>query len=386
MSSEYWTKEQLYFDGDRYFIDLLNAIERARTSVFLETYIFNPDPLGQKIEDALIRAARRGVYVRLLVDGIGAAKWIEKRNPEFERSGAVFRVYHPVFFAKIASQLLSEFGRKKSSAATNLFSRLNRRDHRKVCVIDHERAFVGSLNISADHCASLVGTRAWRDTGLQVEGEGVYDLIVAFDHAWLRSQSPDGRRRWKDTLLRIPRLARPMSDLVRLNYTHKLRKRNSKDLKRRLRNAKTRVWLTNAYLAPSAPLVRRITQAAERGVDVRLLVPRNSDVFFMPWVANANYVPLLKAGVRIYEYLPRFLHAKSILIDGWAIAGTSNLNRRSAFFDFEVDLVLTSTDGLKELEAQFERDLKSSEEVRQARGGLASLLGRFFGFVFKRYI
>lgn len=382
---ERWTSERLYFEGDAFFADVFEAIDRAKSSIHLETYIYDPDTLGERFEKALIRAASRGVSVRLLVDGIGAARWIERRHPDLERSGVLLRVYHPVALSKVARDLIARWGGKRTTQP-NLVSRLNRRDHRKICVVDETIAFVGSLNVSSVHCTSLVGDQAWRDTAMRVEGTGILDLVLAFDHAWLRSHTADGKRRWKDTILQLARRTRAMSPIVRLNYTYKLRRKNSREFKLRLKRAKTKIWLTNAYLSPSAPLVRQITQAAERGVEVRLLVPRKSDVFFMPWVATSNYAPLLKSGVRIFEYLPRFLHAKSVMIDNWSTVGTSNLNRRSAYFDFEVDLVVTDPERLRELEEQFHRDLEVSEEVRVARGGLTAWLGQLLTFLFKRYL
>jgi cardiolipin synthase A/B len=365
-SVERWTNEKLYFDGDAYFADVLAAIESAKSSVHLETYIYDADALGERFEQSLTRAALRGVRVRLLVDGIGAARWIERRNPALEKSGVLLRVYHPVVLSKVVRQFFAKLGGRRSNHQPNLLSRLNRRDHRKICVVDESCAFVGSLNISSLHCASLVGSRAWRDTGLRVEGPAILDL------------------------LQLTRRTRAMSSLVCLNYTLKLRRKNSKEFKSRLKHSTQKIWLTNAYLSPSAPLVRHITQAAERGVEVRLLVPRKSDVFFMPWVATSNYAPLLKSGVRIFEYLPRFLHAKCVIIDGWSTIGTSNLNRRSAYFDFEVDLVVTDPDRRRELEEQFHRDLELSEEVSQTRSGwkawLGVWLGWLFTFLFKRYL
>ena len=385
---ESWTSEHLYFDGDSYFAAVEKAIAEAKTSLLVETYIYDPDILGERIEQALTRASHRGVYVRLLVDGIGAARWIDRNHDAFNATGARFRVYHPIAFSKVASAFLSNFGFRKHESAKSFFSRLNRRDHRKVIVVDEKVAFVGSLNISMVHCQSLVHEKAWRDTGVRVEGDAIRDLIIAFDSAWIRSHGSNGKRRWSESLLAPfqPLKTRPFSPLVRLNYTRSLRRRNARDFKTRLLTSTTRVWLTNAYLAPSAPLVREISAAAERGVDVRLLVPQKSDVFFMPWVAASHYAPLLKSGVRIFEYLPRFLHAKSVMIDDWSTVGTSNMNRRSALYDYEVDLVLTNPESTRCLEEQFHLDCSTAEEIRQARGGITAFLGRLFAVVFKRYI
>jgi cardiolipin synthase len=174
--------------------------------------------------------------------------------------------------------------------------------------------------------------------------------------------------------------------LVRLNVTLPQRRRVFADFIRRLRSAKHRIWITNAYLAPSPTLIRTLTRAARLGVDVRLLVPRESDVFFMPWVATVHYALLFAAGVRIYEYLPRFLHAKSVIIDDWATIGTSNLNHRSLLFDLEVDIALSSHDAIEQLAEQYLRDLHDAEELLETRSGFTAWLGRMVTYFFRELI
>ena len=381
-----WEDEALFFDGEPFFADLFRAIEKAVSTIEFETYIFTPENLGRQVEAALAAAAKRGVKVRLLVDGIGAAGWYEKKSPELERSGVVVRIYHPVVVSRILGKFFSElgFGRKGDRRGPAL-AQLNRRDHRKMCLIDGRIAYVGSMNVSDNHLSSVRGHLAWRDTGVRVMGEPVTYLQVAFDHAWLRSHAAGGKRRWRD-LLHLPEKPRLTSHLVRLNFTQRLRRRTIVDFLKRVKASQGKIWITNAYLAPSSPVMRALSAAASRGVDVRLLVPRTSDVFFMPWVATAHYGPLLKSGVRIFEYLPRFLHAKSAIIDGWAVVGTSNMNRRSLLYDFEVDIVLSRAESVRELEAQFGRDLETAEEIKVRRGGVAGLLGRFILYWFKRWI
>jgi cardiolipin synthase len=366
-----WAEEELYFDGDTYFDALIKSIDEARLSVSLEVYIFALDPIGEEIEAALKRAARRSLSVRLLVDGIGARAWIEKRALDLVKHGVEVHVYHPVMFTRLFSW--------------TKISKLNRRTHRKMCMIDQEMAFVGSLNISASHSARSHGKKAWRDTGVRVKGQAVRDLATAFEHAWLRGHTLGGERRWVEALLSSP-LARPRSPLVRLNYTARLRRRLSREFLMRLRRAERRVWITNAYLAPSRPVMRQLKRAAARGIDVRLLLPRESDVFFMPWVAVAHYAPLMLSGARIFEYLPRFLHAKSVIIDDWAALGTSNMNRRSLFHDLEVDIVLTHPESNQNLEKQFELDLAEAEEVSSPPAGLSARLGRVILYLFRRWI
>lgn len=386
--TRFWKTETLYFDGDAYYADIYEAINQARSSIVLETYIYDPDETGLFFEQILNRAAARGVQIRVLVDGIGSAAWVERRAPEFVKSGCQVRIYHPVKFASLFRRFLIDIGvrRRAASKSSRVFSRLNRRNHRKMCIIDGQTAWVGSMNISDVHSRKKMGPMAWRDTAVKVEGEEVSALIAGFEYAWIRSHSTDGKRQWRQTFIPHPELTRIRSAIVRSNYTLPLRRRHYVEFARRIRTAQTRIWITNAYLAPSLPVLRRLARAALRGVDVRILVPRNSDVFFMPWVASAHYGALISEGVKIYEYLPGFLHAKSVVIDNWCTVGSSNLNRRSLLRDFEVDVVVKNSNSILLIEKQFLQDLQSSEEIHVAPTGLRALLGKIIIYLMKQWI
>ena len=401
MKAQVWTRETLLIDGDEYFASVLSAIAAARESIDVETYIFRDDVTGRRVSRALVEAAARGVHVRLIVDGIGASGWYERHAQTLEERGVHVRVYHPIFFASLVSRLAKDLGLKRSRQNQTrtqsqepgkkpkraFISRLNRRDHRKIFLIDGKLAYVGSINITDDHCASVRGKLAWRDTAVCAEGGPIAKLRQAFDAVWLRCHDHRGRRRWRERLRLVerPRRLKP-SRLIRLNHTRRLRKRSYEELVHRISTATQRVWLTNAYFAPSGKIARALKAACENGADVRILVPRNSDVFFMPWVATAHYVLVLKHGGRIHEYLPRFLHAKTAVIDQWASVGSSNLNRRSLLNDFEVDLVLIDKNVKQTLADQFQTDLQSAEEVFAARGGITAFLGRVISRLLKNWI
>lgn len=372
-----WQSERLIFDGDEFFSDLARSIESAQVSVSIETYIFRPDPIGRRIEQLLKRAAKRGLEVRLLVDGIGSLGWIDYRAPDLEISGVKVRIYHPVTWGHIVP-------RWDHPNAPTLAARLNRRTHRKIAIIDGKIAYVGSVNMTAEHSREITGPLAWRDTTLRVHGGPIEDLVRAFDNVWLRSHDTSGKRKWTESLPIKP-LPKPNA-LLRLNYTVRLRSRGAKELLVTMRSARHKLWITNAYFAPSGKFVRAILTAAQNGADVRLLVPRHSDVFFMPWVSTSHYKRLLKAGVRIYEYLPRFLHSKTMVIDDRALVGTSNLNRRSLFHDFEVDLYASLKETHDELERKFLEDLESAEEIKSAPGGPLAFFGRWIARILRNWI
>ena len=384
-----WTNERLIFDGDDYYRDILNAIESARESIDFESYIFDDDPVGLKFERALTAAASRGIRVRFLVDGIGSRTWIERRAEKLAQSGVEVRIYHPLRFYAALSRGLNRLGigLRLLEHGRYIISRLNRRNHRKLVVIDSKIAWAGSLNVSAVHSAEFSGReKAWRDTGVRTEGAPIEALANGFEYAFKRSHDLEGRRSWGVSLLELQGRRRLRSSFVRQNFTIGLRQRGFHEFLRRLGKAKRRIWITNAYLAPSSPVLKALSRAARRGVDVRVLVPSKSDVFFMPWVAGSHYPALLKNGVRIFEFLPRFLHAKSVLIDNWATVGSSNLNGRSLKNDLEVDIVIRTPATVRELAAQFERDLRESEEIRSSARGPRALIGRLILFLMRDWI
>lgn len=375
-----WDSEKVYFDGDSFFGDLIQAIEQAKSSITVESYIFTKDEFTAKIESILAAAAARGVSVRMVVDGIGASTWIGRWDKNLFSAGVLLRIYHPLIWSTL-------FSLRRFLRLHRFISNMNRRNHRKVWIIDDKTAWVGSMNITGVHLESYFGSNAWRDTGIRVEGSEVQLLTEAFENVWARSHTPEGKRRWLERF-------KPRRDfreaLVRLNFNRKLRRQSTRDFLRRLKTAQQRIWITNPYFVPSTMLLATLVRAQRRGVDVKLLVPQQSDVFFMKWVATSFYSPLLQNGIKVYEYLPRILHAKSVLIDNWATVGTSNMNTRSILHDLEVDIVVTHDESKNALEKRFLQDLESSEEVRHATMGRsriwASYLGRIVTFLARNWI
>jgi cardiolipin synthase len=169
--------------------------------------------------------------------------------------------------------------------------------------------------------------------------------------------------------------------MVRLNVSGRQRRESHLDLLVRIVGAQRRVWITNAYFVPDGSLLRVLAVVGRENVDVRVLVPGFSDVVFIPWVASALHLGLLRAGVRVFEYQRSVLHAKTMLIDDWGLIGSSNLNHRSLLHDLEADLVVPNENVRRSMEDQFLRDLEGAKEVTLENWRNRPLLERLIGRV-----
>lgn len=365
-----WERSVAFYDGDTFFDALESEIQHARRSILMETYIFASDRLGDRILRALHEAVLRGVEVRVIIDGLGSYSWSTGIRRRAEELGIKIKIFHQVPWLGWWSPPAT---RKRWYSWGRAFQRVNRRNHRKVCVIDERLAFVGSMNIIEYHVARYVGPTAWRDTGVRVEGREVSILVDSFNALW-----GGGKR----GIRLFPRRRKVASgEQVFLNLHRHQRRENYLNLLVRMLGAKDRIWIENAYFVPDSSLIRVLRVAAESGVDVRIIVPAFSDVVFIPWVASAFHLGLLRAGARVFEYTKSVLHAKSMIIDGWGLVGSSNLNHRSLLHDLEADVALTDPEVCRSLQDQFVRDCASSQEVTLDTWNQRSIVERCIGWV-----
>jgi len=226
------------------------------------------------------------------------------------------------------------------------------------------------MNVSARHAG-------WRETGVRVRGREVLDLEASYDLIWSRSHNPRLPRERHSPVHRT--VAQMSARLVATNHTLHLRRRHHRRLLLRIARSRHRVWITNPYFVPGPQLLRALCHAAQRGVDVRLLLPGRNDVPLIGWISRLYYLTLIRSGVRLFEYLPSVLHAKTLIVDDWARIGTSNLNYRSRYHDLEVDLLLTHRDSLAALLLQFRHDLQHARRITESIARSAPLLQRLGG-------
>ena len=346
---------RLLVDGGAKYQALLADIATATRHVHLEYYIYEPDRTGAALRDALVARARAGVQVRLLVDAIGSAGARRFFAPLLAAGGEV-AWFHPMRFGHVWRRPWA-----------------NLRTHRKIVVIDGRVAYTGGMNVT-DAQDERLGDDAYRDLHLRLEGEVVRALQLVFcedwayatgDRGFLSAVARDTPREPAPGPVRAQVLVSgpdsPWEAIHRLHVSA-------------IQAAKRRVWMTTPYFVPGEAAMMALTSAALAGLDVRLLVPRESDSKLVTLAARSYFGPLLVAGVKIHEYGPRMLHSKSLLVDDeLVVIGSANFDHRSFRLNFEVSVLFDDPGIAAELAALIEGELAHAPRVQ--RGRKRSLLG-----------
>ena len=329
---------------------MLEMIARAQRTIHFENYIIQDDRTGSRFATAWAERARAGVRVRVLYDAFGCRSTSNAFWRELRSYGVDVRPFRPIW----------------GSGPIEAFSR----DHRKLLVVDGERAMTGGLCVGDEWAGDpSAGAPSWRDTMVEVCGPAVAVLEAAFGRMWARAGAPLP----DDETVAASDECGPSAVRVVQGVPGQSRIYRTVQL---LAAAVTeRLWITDAYLVAPPPLYVSFVDAARSGVDVRLLLPGTSDIPLVRVFTRSGYRELLNAGARIFEYRGPMLHAKTLVADHeWARVGSSNLNVSSLLGNYELDLV-AEHDGLTgTLATQFLHDMAQSREiVLQARRRLQSL-------------
>lgn len=323
----------VYTDGERLYEAMLDDIETATESVFFESYIFKGDEVGQRFKDALIRAAARGVDVRVIYDTF--ANLVVP--PSFKRFPPTVQV---IKFPIISGHNPFEI-------------RTYAKDHRKVLVVDEKIGYVGGYNIGSLYAET------WRDTHLRIEGPEVWELANSFTDFWNAHRTkkvdpiPDkGAARWEPRVRAVANLPDQMLFPVRGAYIDAINR------------ATVSVEISQGYFLPDRIIVDALLAAVERGVEVRLLIPEYSNHVVADWAARALIQPLLAGGVRIFLFRHAMIHAKTMTVDGrWTTIGTTNLDRLSLTGNYEINLEIYDGDLARAMIDVFAVDMSNSREL-----------------------
>lgn len=349
----------IYIEGDQLFDAMLEVISTARHNVKLESYIFADDEIGRRFAAALGERACTGVQVLVHIDAAGSLFWSSRSlEQSLKQQGVKVRRYHRWSWRQPW--------------------RYNQRNHRKILVVDGRIGFLGGFNIHRENSRKVFGDKRWRDTHVRVTGELARGLQTLFDAFWRRHSR------------RYPFILTRNGDALISNYSHRGRQFLRRLYGAKFATAKRRIWLSTPYFVPDYRTQHGLMHAAKRGVDVSVLVPRKNDVRIAQWAAHAAYEPLLHAGVKIYEYLPRMLHAKTAVIDGeWSTIGSANIDYRSFFVNYEINLVSVQPQLATELETQFQTDMSQTQQVTARHWARRAMIGRLLelvGWVARRWL
>ncbi len=356
---------RLLVDGAAKYQALLADVAAARHHVNIEYYIYEPDRTGAALRDALVERARAGVTVRLLLDSVGSAS---SRGffDDLVAAGGEVAWFHPMRFGRVWQRPW-----------------INLRTHRKIVVIDGRIAYTGGMNV-ADVQDERVHSSPYRDLHLRIVGDAVRVLQLVFAEDWvyatgnrdclvaIREQTP---RAETGAISAQVLSSGPDNGWEAIHRVHVAA----------IHAARHRVWLTTPYFVPGEAALMALTSAAMAGLDVRLVVPRRSDSLLVSLAARSYFGQLLEAGVRIHEYGPRLLHAKTLLVDdALAIIGSANFDHRSFRLNFEVSMLFDDVDIARQLAALIEHDLASAPRVQKGRP--RSLLGARLPEAFARLL
>jgi cardiolipin synthase len=346
-------KVTLLIDGAATYAAMFEAIRGAKNNINLETFILEDDEIGKKFTDLLLQKQAQGVQVNIIYDSMGSITTPESFFQRLRDKGIHVVEFNPV-----------------SPLKGHLKWLMMNPDHRKILVVDGKVAIIGGINISKVYSGKLSGRKKvkgeplpWRDTDVQIEGPAVAEFQKLFIDTWSKQDGPklSGQNYY-------PKMKEDGNNLVRVvGSTPGTDNRITFILYvAAITFAEHSIHLTNAYFVPDKQILKAFTDAARRGVDVKIILPANTDSKVVLNAARHNYSELLKAGVKIYERRNVVMHAKTAVIDGvWSTVGSTNLDSFSLLSDDEVNAVILSREFAVEMEIMFASDIAQSDQIQR---------------------
>lgn len=343
----YNNTETKYFEsGETFFDSLIEDLRNAKDFIFLEFFIIGKGQLWNNILEILKQKVRQGVEIRVIFDDVGSFKTLPYGYNKFlEKLGIKCVVFNPII------PMLSLIH--------------NNRDHKKIVIIDGKIAYTGGANIADEYINKKVRFGHWKDTGIRIIGDGAKSFTLMFLETWhyFRDSSEDcsiylnvipiiKNRFYKGYVQ--PYLGDPMveNSIARDVYLNIIN------------NANNYIYLTTPYLAIDSEFLTALTNASKRGVDIKIITPHIPDKTYIFRVTQSYYQTLINHGIKVYEYIPGFVHSKMIVSDDiLATVGTVNFDYRSFYHNYECGVWLYNTDSIKNIKEDFNKTIKNSIEV-----------------------
>lgn len=329
--------------GEKQFAAMCEALESAERFIFLEYFIIEEGVMWNTMLDILARKAQAGVEVRVLYDDAGCIATLPRGYDKYLRSLGIRAVRFNQFIPTLNTYL-------------------NNRDHRKICVVDGNIGFMGGINLADEYINTKVRFGHWKDTGVRLIGPGVANMTEMFLQMW---EYATGERPLDRTSY-MPTVVRSGDGYVQPFYDSPLDDRNVGEtvFMHIINRAQRYVYITTPYLILDNEMITALTNAAQSGVDVRIITPGIPDKKFVYMVTRSYYLQLRRAGVKIYEYRPGFLHAKMIVSDDdVAVVGTMNMDFRSFFLHFECGTVLYGGQTITDIKEDIMETIGLSREI-----------------------
>ena len=339
--------EVRYFPtGEEFYADLLKELEKAEKFIFMEYFIIDYGKMWNGIYDILLRKARSGVEVRVMYDDIGTAGLLKSNYcKKLKKDGINCRKFNP--FRPVVSGIH------------------NNRDHRKITVIDGKTAYTGGVNVADEYINETERFGHWKDTAVRIRGSAVSNLtqlfLQMFDAGHTADEDYEKYLGIEYEAFEEGGCVHPFGDGPKPFYKELAGANNYINI---INCAKNYVYITTPYLIPDYNIVSALRAAAIRGVDVRIITPHRPDKKIIFNMTRSNYKYLLEAGVKIYEYTPGFIHAKSAVADGEiAFVGTINFDYRSLVHHYECGVTLFKTPCIADIKADLDETLALSQEI-----------------------
>ncbi|MFA6646536.1 MAG: cardiolipin synthase [Sphaerochaetaceae bacterium] len=328
--------------GEDVFAKILEEVEKARRFILFEYFIIAEGEMWDVMVALLRKKLAEGVYIRLLYDDFGSIKTIPS-NYEQTLKDMGFHV--------------GVFNRLKP----HLNAKLNYRDHRKILIIDGDVGFTGGINFADEYINRKIRFGHWKDTTVMLKGDAVWNLTLMFFQQWIFTTDEE-----VDLSEFIPRQSYPSDGFVQPFGDTPLDGENISENAyiQIINHARHYVWITTPYLIIDTQMLTALTIAAQSGVDVRIITPNFPDKWYVHPVTRANYLPLLKTGVKIFEYTPGFMHAKMFVADDEvSIVGTTNMDYRSFYLHFECGVIFFHSKVVKQVRNDIRKTLDLCTEI-----------------------